>query len=241
MKRIFKWTNVRLVLMFSAIGFLLAFSSKRNEDRMLVKSVVEFTGGDNLFITNESVNKLLIENKTDARTIRKDKVDLNRLESQLNAHEMIEKSEVFVTIDGVLKARVKQKTPIARVLDENGSFYIDYEGNTMPLSDQYSARVPLITGAVTDGNRKKIAEMFKIVHDDDFLRKNIIGATVSPTGNIVLANRNFSYQIDFGKTINMERKFSNYKAFFQKAVTDSTITKYKMINLKFTQQVVCSK
>jgi cell division protein FtsQ len=154
---------------------------------------------------------------------------------------MIEKSEVFVTIDGVLKARVKQKTPIARVLDENGSFYIDYEGNTMPLSEQYSARVPLITGAVDEGNRKKIAEMFKLVHDDDFLKKNIIGATVSPTGNVVLTNRNFNYKIDFGKTINMERKFKNYKAFFQKAVTDSTITKYKMINLKFTQQVVCSK
>jgi cell division protein FtsQ len=241
MKRIFNWTNLRLVLMFGVIGFLLAFTAKRNEDRMLTKSVVEFMGDDNLFITNESVNKLLIENKTDARTIRKDKVDLNRLESQLNRHEMIEKSEVFVTIDGVLKARVKQKTPIARVLDENGSFYIDYEGNTMPLSEQYSARVPLITGAVDEGNRKKIAEMFKLVHDDDFLKKNIIGATVSPTGNVVLTNRNFNYKIDFGKTINMERKFKNYKAFFQKAVTDSTITKYKMINLKFTQQVVCSK
>jgi cell division protein FtsQ len=104
MKKIFGWTNLRLVLMFGAIGFLLAFSSKRNEDRMLAKSVVEFTGGDNLFITNESVNKLLIENKNDIKTIRKDKVDLNRLEKSLNRHEMIEKSEVFVTIDGVLKA-----------------------------------------------------------------------------------------------------------------------------------------
>ncbi len=241
MKKIFNWTNIRLVLIFGAMIFLFAFTTVRNEERMLTKSVVEFTGDDNLFITNESVNKLLIENNRGARSIRKDKVDLNRLESQLNAHEMIAKSEVFVTIDGVLKARVKQKTPIARVLDENGSFYIDYEGNTMPLSDQYSARVPLITGSVNDGNRKEIAKMFRIVHDDDFLKKNIIGATVSPTGNIVLANRNFNYKIDFGKTINIERKFNNYKAFFQKAVTDSTITKYKMINLKFTEQVVCTK
>ena len=241
MKKILNWGNLRLLAMFGAIIFLFAFTTERNERRKLEKSVVEFTGGDNLFITNESVNKLLIENNTTARTITKDKVDLNRLEKSLNKHEMIEKSEVFVTIDGVLKARVKQKTPIARVLDENGSFYIDYEGNTMPLSDQYSARVPLITGAVNEGNRSKIAEMFKMVNDDEFLKKNIIGATVSPTGNIVLKNRNFNYQIDFGKTINMERKFSNYKAFFQKAVTDSTITKYKMINLKFTQQVVCTK
>jgi cell division protein FtsQ len=40
---------------------------------------------------------------------------------------MIEKSDVFVSIDGVLKAVVKQKTPVARVL-RSGSFYVDYEG-----------------------------------------------------------------------------------------------------------------
>jgi cell division protein FtsQ len=239
--KIFNWINIRLVLMFGIVIFLFAFTSKRNEERFLKKSVVIFSGDDNLFVTNEVVNKLLIENKNDARTIRKDKVDLNRLEKSLNRHEMIEKSEVFVTIDGVLKAVVKQKTPIARVFDENGSFYIDNEGNMMPLSDNYSARVPLVTGEINDSNRKKVAEMFKIIHDDDFLKKNIIGVTISPTGNMVMRNRNFNYQIDFGKTINMERKFSNYKAFFQKAVSDSTINNYKMINLKFTQQVVCTK
>jgi cell division protein FtsQ len=34
---------------------------------------------------------------------------------------MIEKSDVFVSIDGVLKAVVKQKT-VAQVLDRSGSF-----------------------------------------------------------------------------------------------------------------------
>jgi cell division protein FtsQ len=39
---------------------------------------------------------------------------------------MIEKSDVFVSIDGVLKAVVKQN-PIARVMNGN-NLYIDYEG-----------------------------------------------------------------------------------------------------------------
>jgi cell division protein FtsQ len=239
--KIFNWINIRLLLMFGAVIFLYAFTAKRNEARFLKRSVVVFTGDDNLFVTNEVVNKLLIENKTDAHSIRKDKVDLNRLEKSLNRHEMIEKSEVFVTIDGVLKAVVKQKTPVARVLDENGSFYIDYEGNTMPLSQTYSARVPLVTGSLEGDSKKEVSRMFRMIHDDDFLKKNIIGVTISATGNMVMRNRNFSYLIDFGKAINMEKKFSNYKAFFQKAVTDSTINNYKMINLKFTQQVVCTK
>lgn len=239
--RFFNWTNVRLVLMFVLVIFLYSFTSGRNEHRKLKKSVVIFTNEDNLFVTNDMVNKLLIENKNDARTIRKDKVDLSRLEKAIDNHEMIEKSEVFVSIDGVLKAVVKQKTPIARVFDQDNSFYIDYKGDMMPLSDNFTARVPIVTGEINDKNRKEISEMFRIIHNDDFLKKNIIGVQVSPTGNVKMMNRNFNYEIDFGKTINMERKFNNYKAFFQKAILDSTISNYKKINLKFTQQVVCTK
>lgn len=240
-KRFFRWTNVRLVLMFVLVIFLFSFTSQRNEQRKLKGSVVIFTNDGSPFVTNGMVNKLLIENKNDARTIRKDKLDLNKLEKSINNHEMIEKSEVFVSIDGVLKAVVKQKTPIARVFNENDSFYIDYKGNRMSLSDNFTARVPIVSGEINDANRKGIAEMFRMIHNDDFLRKNIIGAVVSPTGSVKMTNRNFSYQIDFGKMINMEKKFNNYKAFFQKAVLDSSINNYKMINLKFTQQVVCTK
>ena len=237
----FNWTNVRLILMFGLVLFLFSFTSKRNESRKLRKSEVIFVGENNVFVTNEVVNKLLIENKSDAHTIRKDKVDLNKLEKSINKQEMIEKSEVFVSIDGVLKAVVKQKTPIARVFDESGSFYIDYKGNRMPLSDHYTARVPIVSGSIDDKNRKEMSELFQMIHDDAFLKKNIIGVQILPLGNIKMMNRNFDYEIDFGKTINMERKFSNYKAFFQKAVLDSSINKYKKISLRFTQQVVCTK
>lgn len=240
-KQFFGWTNVRLLLMFVLVVFLYSFTSQRNEQRKLKKSVVIFTNDDSPFVTNQMVNKLLIENKSDARTIRKDKLDLNKLEKSINNHEMIEKSEVFVSIDGVLKAVVKQKTPIARVFEENDSFYIDYKGNKMSLSDNFTARVPIVTGSISEKNRREISEMFRMIHNDDFLRKNIIGAVVSPTGSVKMTNRNFNYEIDFGKMINMQKKFNNYKAFFQKAVLDSSINNYKMINLKFTQQVVCTK
>jgi cell division protein FtsQ len=38
----------------------------------------------------------------------------------------------------------------------------------------------------------------------------------------------------------MEQKFKDYKAFFQ-AVLDSSLYKYKKIDLRFTKQVVCTK
>jgi len=187
------------------------------------------------------VNKLLIENKRDVKTIAKVEVDLNKLENSINKQEMIEKSEVFVSVDGILKAVVKQKTPIARVMNEQGSFYIDYKGNRMPLSDINTARVLLVSGGINNKNRKDLADLFRLIYDDDFLKKNIIGIQILPNQSLIMKNRDFDYEIEFGKTINVKKKINNYKAFFQKAVLDSSLHKYKKINLMFTQQVVCTK
>ncbi|MBF2709403.1 cell division protein FtsQ/DivIB [Flavobacterium soyangense] len=239
--KLFNWTNIRLVLMFSLVIFLFSFTSNRNNNRKLSKSVVVFIGENAPFVDQETVNKLLIENSKDAKSIGKDKLDLNRLEKRLNAQEMIEKSEVFVSIDGVLKAVVKQKTPIARVFDGNNSFYIDYKGNIMPLSANFSARVPLVSGEINKKNSEELAELFRIIYDDAFLKKNIIGVQIMPSGSLKMLNRNYNYQIDFGGTVRMKAKFNNYKAFFQKAVLDSSLYKYKTIDLRFAQQVVCTK
>jgi len=239
--KLFNWTNIRLVLMFSLVIFLFSFTSNRNNNRKLSKSAVIFVGDNAPFVDQETVNKLLIENNKDAKSIGKDKLDLNRLEKGLNAQEMIEKSDVFVSIDGVLKAVVKQKTPIARVFDGYDSFYIDYEGNAMPLSANFTARVPLVSGEINKKNSEELAELFRIIYDDAFLKKNIIGVQIMPNGSLKMLNRNYNYQIDFGGTVRMKAKFNNYKAFFQKAVLDSSLYKYKTIDLRFAQQVVCTK
>ncbi|MFE3866932.1 cell division protein FtsQ/DivIB [Flavobacterium sp. LS2P90] len=239
--KLFNWTNIRLILMFALVIFLFSFTSNRNENRKLTKSTVIFVGDIAPFVKQETVNKLLIENKRDASSIQKVNLDLNKLEKALDAQEMIEKSDVFVSIDGVLKAVVKQKTPIARVFDNGASFYIDYKGNRMPLSANFTARVPLVLGGINKKNNEDLADLFRIIYEDAFLKKNIIGIQIMPNGSLLMLNRNFDFQIDFGRLINVELKFKNYKAFFQKAVLDSSLYKYKKIDLRFTEQVVCTK
>ena len=239
--KLFNWINIRLVLMFVLVIFLFSFTSKRNENRKLSKTIITFVGDNAPFIKQETVNKLLIENNSAVTSIQKVNLDLNKLEKNLNSHQMIEKSDVFVSIDGVLKAVVKQKTPVARVFDSNGSFYIDYEGDRMPLSSNFTARVPLVSGEINKNNNEDLAELFRVIFDDSFLKKNIIGIQIMPNGSLIMLNRNFNYQIDFGRIINVERKFKNYKAFFQKAVLDSSLYQYNKIDLRFTEQVVCTK
>lgn len=239
--KLFNWTNIRLLLMLVLVIFLFSFTSKRNANRKLTKVTVAFVGQNFPFLKPETVNKLLIENNEDVSSIQKVNLDLNKLEKRLNAQEMIEKSDVYVSIDGILKAVVKQKTPIARIFEGGTSFYIDYEGNRMPLSSNFTARVPLVSGEINKKNNGDLAELFRAIQDDSFLKKNIIGIEIMPDGSLKMHNRNFDYQIEFGKLTDLERKFKNYKAFFQKAVLDSSLYKYKKIDLRFTEQVVCTK
>lgn len=237
----FNWTNIRLILMFGLVIFLFSFTSNRNGNRKITKSTVVFVGENSLFLKQETVDKLLIENNGDALAIRKDKLDLNKLEKVINANQMVEKSDVFVTIDGVLKAVVKQKTPIVRVFEGKSSFYIDYQGNKMPLSANFTPRIPLVFGFISEKNKEALAELFRKIYDDDFLKKNIIAIQVMHNGSLKMSIRNFNFQVDFGGAINIDRKIKNYKAFFQKAILDSTLFKYKKIDLRFTEQVVCTK
>lgn len=241
MKKYFKWTNVRLLLVLTLVIFLFSFGKIRNSKRNLHESKVEFVGNEPLFVTHESVNKLLIENKTDASAIRKDALDLKSLEDVLNQHEMVEKAEVFVSIEGVLKAVIKQKTPIARYAHNENTYYIDSQGGNMPLSESYSARVPLIAGEQSKIATQQVHDILMLIHEDEFLSVNIIGVKVLSNGALELKNRGFEFDILFGSPINGKEKFNNYKAFLQKAVGDSSVYQYKKIDLRFNNQVVCTK
>lgn len=233
--------NIQLIGIILVVIFLYSFALKRNEKRKIEKPEVEILDANNPFITPETVNKLLIESFGGTSRVRKEDLDLNKIEQTINKNSMVDHSNVYVSVDGKLKTEVTQKTPIARVFNENTSFYIDNKGGRMPLSDNFSARVPLVYGEINNLHSKDFVALLKLIYEDDFLKKNIIGMEVLSDGSIVMKNRNYSYDIIFGRTIHMERKFNNYKAFFQKAVQDTLLESYKSINLKFTTQVVCTK
>lgn len=233
--------NIQLIAIFGVVIFLYSFTSKRNENRKIAKPSIEILDSNNPFITPEMVNNLLIENFGGTSTINKDKLDLNNVEETINKHSLVDHSEVYLSVDGKLKTVVTQKTPIARVFNSTSSFYVDYKGSKMPLSNNFSARVPLVYGDINNSYSKDFVALLKLIHNDDFLKKNIIGMEIKTNGSIIMKNRNYGYDIIFGRTIHMERKFDNYKAFFQKAVQDTLLDSYKTINLKFTTQVVCAK
>ncbi len=230
---------IKALGLIALVCFLFGFAEKRHKGREIKEIKVQFTDNENLYVTEEVVNKLLIQNKATASGIDKETLDLNRVESLLNGHKMIENAEVYLTIDGKLEAEVSQRKPIGRVVG-NKSFYLDRNGEVMPLSQFYSARVPLLVGF----NEKNISEVYTIVKhikDDKFLTRHITGIHRLPSGRFEMELRELDFDVYFGDSGNVSLKFNNFKAFYKKAQKDKKLDTYKKVNLQFGDQVVCTK
>ncbi|WP_317192050.1 cell division protein FtsQ/DivIB [Snuella sedimenti] len=220
--------------------FLYAFASDRNAARKVSKPVVTFIGENNLFITNETVSKLLIQNRGGLKNVAKETLVLNKLENALNSNPMIKTAEVYVTVNGTLNADIEQRTPIARV-STNASYYIDDEGLFMPLSTNYSARVPLVTGFVEKNNLKNVYKIASKIRNDAFLEKNVFEIHQSTDRTIYLKLRQCKFLVQLGDVTNLDKKINNLKAFYQKSLKEKTLDDYNKVNLQFDNQVVCTK
>ena len=234
------WNYIKAFLLLSLVVFLYAFSSQKNNHRNLSDLTVNFVGNDNLYITHETVNKLLIQKEEGITSVPKDILDLNELESALTSNSMIKSAEVYVTVNGQVKAEIEQRKPIARV-NTNVSYYIDDEGYYMPLSSNHSARVPLVTGFVDKNQLENVFIIADKIHNDAFLKKHIVEIQQNKDKSINLKTRVLDFEITLGKLEHLDKKINNLKAFYQKAKKDNALINYSKVNLKFENQVVCTK
>jgi len=232
---------IKTFLLIAFLVFLYGFSSSRNKLKKVDNIDIIFENGDNLFITYEMVNKLLIQKYDGLKSQPKENILLNKLEDVLLSNNMIENAEVFLSVDGELGAVIKQKTPIARVRQDEGTYYIDSKGNKMPLSLNYSARVPIVEG-ISDGEiSKEIYILANLIHKDEFLKKQIVGIEQTPKKEFILKSRVGNQTIELGDLRQIDKKFKKLKVFYHKNLNDKTSNVYKKINLMYDNQVVCTK
>ncbi len=233
------WDYIKFVLLLLLTGFLYAFASHRNGQRLVPEVTIQFDDESKPFVTRESVNKLLIQKGGNLTKSTKEKLVLKEMEAQVTEHPLVRKADVFIAMNGVLGVAVEQRKPIARV-NSVEPFYIGSEGEVMPLSSNFSARVLLVNG-VSKEDVKEIHGLVSFIREDAFLEKHIVGIVKKSNGDYVLTPRAYNYKVVLGKVEKLPLKFNNYKAFYKKAHNDKTLKNYGLITLKYDNQVVCTK
>ncbi|MET2983846.1 cell division protein FtsQ/DivIB [Aureibaculum conchae] len=239
MKKYIPFLKGLLLLVF--VVFLYGFSSTRNKAKRVEKVNINFENGDNLFITYETVNKLLVQNFGRLQSQPKENLFLNKMEETLLSNEMVENAEVFINVDGELGAFIKQKTPIARVNENGLAYYMDSRGGKMPLSSNYSARVPIVEGVENGQLSNELFKLAMVIYNDDFLKKQVVGIVQKAKQEFVLKTRIGNQQVELGSLDQLDQKIKKLKVFYQKVINDKTLNSYKTINLEYNNQVVCTK
>ena len=68
----------------------------------------------------------------------------NEIETELMNHPAVQSVDVYFNPLGVLCMDILQRNPVIRIIDTFGeSYYIDDQGNYMPVLDRFTARVPV--------------------------------------------------------------------------------------------------
>jgi cell division protein FtsQ len=200
-----------------------------------------------------------VDNASDS-VIGRRMIELNTLHIEETIEKLpeVRKADVYKAINGKLHINVDLRVPVARVFNKNGSsFYVDRDGEIMPLSTKYSARILTVNGNIfyaqninneelvlNENFAKQIEEIYHLasyVADDEFWKAQIQQVYVDENLDYVLIPRVGNYEIQFGNISDMETKFMKLNSFYEQALSKTDWNKYKTINLKYRDQIVCFK
>ena len=192
-------------------------------------------------------------------------IDISRIGNSIKQQAYVEKVNIYESLDGNICVDVKQREPILRIINNKyETFYIDGSGRLLPPHPFYPVRVLIANGNISHSyiaNRNfrietpmigdtigpadsLLFDLYKLalyINRDKFLKADIDQIYVTPDHEFELLPKVGNHVIMLGKADNLDEKFKKLLAFYKKGLTIIGWNKYNYIDIKYRNQVVCSK
>lgn len=265
----FDWAKLRRRSLWIGLVVLFLVTVGFSRSRMqsmpctgLVATILDSSG--DAFLSESDIQQLVDDRVGDLQTKSMASINTAMLEKIMLANPFVASARVFSTLDGRLHVEVRQRVPVVRVINTWGeSFYIDENGVYMPVSDHYTARVPVSNGYIFNREAEgylrtyddeklsdtslvlaRSYQVFKLatfIRQDPFWNAQIEQIFVNLNGDLELVPRVGDHTIVFGDISRMEEKFEKLYLFYQEGLNNTGWNRYSTINLKYNNQVVCTK
>lgn len=251
------------VLLTAFVVLSLAFANEARKAQSCSGLVISIdTIGNHEFITEEDVIAVLNDKFDSVVGLPLAMIDVNKIETILNNNPYIKRADVYETINGKVGIEITQRNPLFRIMGYGGfSFYYDEDGYMMPLSEQYSARVPLVTcdtvwkkNAIETyikispkdtlekaGVLTQLFELTNYIKQDTLFNALIDQIHLTKDSEFILVPRVGSHLVEFGGIEDYKEKLAKLLLFYQRGLNAVGWDKYSRINIKFKNQVVCNK
>lgn len=220
------------------------------EASMLCREVKVYIPGNEYFVDREEINSILHIGNNTLVGKKLDGINIHQLEKTLQANPFIEFAKVYADMDGVVNVEIRQRQPILRIINRFAQdFYVDQYGLKLPLSANFTAPVLVATGNIDEIFVNRVdtlhttmaKELFKTA---DFIRRDSLWNAqveqifVTANHEIELIPRVGNQRILLGSADSLDKKFKNLLIFYQKALPKVGWDAYRVINVKYANQIV---
>jgi cell division protein FtsQ len=251
-------------ILFSGAGVLLGFANYEHNSSAVKEVAVSMNyGQSDVLVTKGDIDALILSSAGKVPGKGLWELNTEKIEGPIRKQSYVEDANVYVTNDGRVFVDVIQRQPVLRIITKSyTSFYIDGHGQILPINPNYPARVLVASGNISDscvrhapksfdslfadsvsaaGSLSSLFRMAIYIENDPFFRSQISQIYVNDADEIELIPLVGNHVILFGKAEDMEDKFTRLYAFYKFGLNKIGWNKYDIINIKFKNQVVCSK
>ena len=248
-------------MLIAVVVFLIAFAEHKHSETICESFELVVINSEEGPLTDDDEIRRQIIAATDTLTGKTlAQIELIIIHELLDQNPYVKSADIQTGIDGNIKVRVTLREAIVRIINADGlSYYLDTDGWIMPVNTGHPARVPVINGHIKDGFSpedmygtnvgelsakaviRKLYGLSLHIAGDEFLSRLISQIYVDRQGEMELSPMVGSYTIRFGTAADMEEKFSKLKAYYREGAGKVGWIDYKSIDLRYKNQVICSK
>lgn len=182
----------------------------------------------------------------------REQIRLDEFENRLETYPFIELADVYLDLSGKLIVKVKQRSPVLRIINSQlQSYYVAKSGFKMPMHPTFSPRVPVASGNIAETLMDSSGVKSRLLNDllaianycanDAFWRSQIEQLYVDNYMDILLIPKVGNHSIVFGSAENLESKFERLKTFYLQGLNKIGWDEYSKINLKYDSQIVAER
>ncbi|MGZ3880599.1 MAG: cell division protein FtsQ/DivIB [Flavisolibacter sp.] len=238
--------------MICGITTLLIAANRREQNHVCRDILIGIKGNEGKFyVEKEDVLKLL-EKVTGGSLLQRDirAINLGRLEDGLKTNPWIKNAELYFDSKDALHVFVQEREPIARVFTIAGnSFYMDSSGARMPLLDNMSIRVPVVTG-FTSARKfngadstllQQTKQVVRFIYSNEFWNAQVGQIDITTERKFELIPVIGDHIIKLGDGENVEEKLNNLYVFYKQVMSKVGFNKYAALDVQYDGQVIAIK
>ena len=254
-KKIFRVLSLVLwALIFSGVVFVLV-SAVQKEQKNICKEVlisIDESNGYKMINESEILSALWPENKG---SIPQGKAvasfDLFNLERQVEKNPWVQSANIYFDTKQRMNIGVTQKMAVARIFTSDGnSYYLDSNFFLLPIKGDQVVSMPVFTNfyinpiktSNQDSNTmSRIVSLARYISTDSFWMAQIESVNINSDNTFELITQVGNHRVVLGVRDDWNRLFKKLTALYSSMIENDSWDKYAMVDLQFTDQVVCTR